>query len=40
MSLSALVAGITAWRFVIRATNPRKVPPAYLGLATFLIVLV
>ena len=39
-SLSALVVGITAWRFVIRATNPRKVPPAYLGVATLLIVLV
>ncbi|MBV6622527.1 MAG: DUF2231 domain-containing protein [Rivularia sp. (in: Bacteria)] len=39
-SLSALVVGITGWRFVIRARNPRKVPAAYLGAATFLIVLV
>lgn len=28
-SLSVLVVGITAWRFVIRARNQRKVPAAY-----------
>ncbi|MEC4819038.1 MAG: DUF2231 domain-containing protein [Scytonema sp. PMC 1069.18] len=39
-SLSALFVGITAWRFVIRARNPLKVPPAYLGVATFLLCLV
>ncbi|BAZ28789.1 hypothetical protein NIES4074_12230 [Cylindrospermum sp. NIES-4074] len=39
-SLSALVVAIAAWRFVIRARDPVKLPPAYLGVATFLIVLV
>lgn len=39
-SLSAILVAITAWRFVIRARNPLKVPPAYLGVATFLICLV
>lgn len=39
-SLSAILVAITAWRFVIRARNPRSVPPAYLGVATFLICLV
>lgn len=39
-SLSAILVAITAWRFVIRARDPLKVPPAYLGVATFLICLV
>jgi len=39
-SLSAIVVAITAWRFVIRARNPQKVPTAYLGVATFLVCLV
>jgi len=39
-SLSAIVVAITAWRFVIRNRDPLKVPPAYLGVATFLICLV
>ncbi len=39
-SLLAIVVAITAWRFVIRARNPIKIPPAYLGLATFLVCLV
>ncbi len=39
-SLGAIIAAITAWRFVIRDRNPLKVPPAYLGVATFLICLV
>jgi uncharacterized membrane protein len=39
-SLSAILVAITAWRFVIRARNPLKIPPAYLGVATFLICLV
>lgn len=39
-SLSALVVAIAAWRFVIRARDPVKLPPAYLGVAMFLIVLV
>ncbi|WP_242056541.1 MULTISPECIES: DUF2231 domain-containing protein [unclassified Nostoc] len=39
-SLGAIIAIITAWRFVIRDRNPLKVPPAYLGAATFLVCLV
>lgn len=39
-SLSAIVVAVTAWRFVIRARDPLKVPPAYLGVAAFLICLV
>ncbi|MEH1791181.1 DUF2231 domain-containing protein [Nostoc sp.] len=39
-SLAAIVAAIAAWRFVIRNSNPRKVPPAYLGVATLLVFLV
>ncbi len=39
-SLSAFIAGITGWRFVIRARNPLKVPTAYLGVAAFLVCLV
>jgi len=39
-SLSAIVVAITAWRFVIRSRNPQKIPPLYLGVATFLICLV
>ncbi len=39
-SLAALVVAITAWRFVIRNNNPLKIPPAYLGVSTFLVCLV
>lgn len=39
-SLSAIVVAITTWRFIIRNRNPLKVPPAYLGVATFLVCLV
>ncbi|MEM8779917.1 MAG: DUF2231 domain-containing protein [Cyanobacteria bacterium P01_G01_bin.49] len=39
-SLAGLVVAITAWRFVIRIRNFRKIPPAYLGIATLLIILV
>ncbi|MEH2063883.1 MAG: DUF2231 domain-containing protein [Nostoc sp.] len=39
-SLAAIVVGITGWRFVIRNSTPRKVPPAYLGAASFLVCLV
>ncbi|WP_413172996.1 DUF2231 domain-containing protein [Anabaena azotica] len=39
-SLGAIIAVITAWRFVIRNRNPRKIPPAYLGAATVLVCLV
>lgn len=30
-SLSAILVGIVAWRFVIRNRNPLRVPPVYLG---------
>ena len=39
-SLSAILAAITAWRFVIRDRNRQKLPTPYLGVATFLIILV
>ncbi|MBD2496274.1 DUF2231 domain-containing protein [Nostoc sp. FACHB-280] len=39
-SLGAILSIIAAWRFVIRDRNPLKVPPAYLGAATFLVCLV
>ena len=39
-SLSAIVVAITTWRFVIRARDPLKISPAYLGVATFLVCLV
>ena len=39
-ALSVIVVGITTWRFVIRNRDPLKVPPAYLGVATFLVCLV
>ena len=39
-SLSALVAAVASWRFVISRRNPGRLPPAYLGFATFLICIV
>lgn len=39
-SLSALIVGVTAWRFAIRSCSLFKIPPAYLGVTAFLIVLV
>ena len=39
-ALSVFVVATTAWRFVIRARDPLKVSPAYLGVATFLVCLV
>ena len=38
-SLSAILVAITAWRFVIRNRN-QQIPTAYLGVATFLVILV
>ncbi|WP_016949702.1 DUF2231 domain-containing protein [Anabaena sp. PCC 7108] len=38
--LAVLVAVVTGWRFGIRNRNPLKIPPAYLGVATFLICLI
>ena len=39
-SLAGIVVAVTAWRFVIRLGNVKKVPPVYLGIATILILLV
>ncbi len=39
-SLSGIVVAITAWRYVIRFHNDKKIPPVYLGVATILIFLV
>lgn len=38
--LSAIVVGITAWRLGIRHHNFLKIPPIYLGVATFLVILI
>jgi uncharacterized membrane protein len=38
-SLGVIIAAITAWRVVIRNRNSLKLPPAYLGVATFLMCL-
>ena len=39
-SLSAIVVAIASWRFIIRRLNPGRLPPAYLGFATFLVCIV
>ena len=39
-ALAAILAAIAGWRFVIRRRDRTKVPPAYLGAATFLSCLV
>jgi uncharacterized membrane protein len=39
-SLAVIVAAITGWRFVLRNRDPLRVPPAYLGVTTFLVCLV
>lgn len=39
-SLSAIIAAITGWRYVIRSTTPEKLPVPYLGLALVLVVIV
>jgi len=39
-SLSAILVAIVAWRFVIRHQTPLRIPPAYLGVATLLTLLV
>jgi uncharacterized membrane protein len=38
--LSALIVAATAWRFAIRSRSLFKMPPVYLGVAAFLIILV
>ncbi|WP_107668231.1 DUF2231 domain-containing protein [Cyanothece sp. BG0011] len=39
-SLAGLIVMITAWRFVIRIRRVKKIPTAYLGVATVLVMLV
>jgi uncharacterized membrane protein len=39
-SLSGIIAAITAWRYVIRARNPQKLPFHYLGVGLILITIV
>ncbi|MEM9150336.1 MAG: DUF2231 domain-containing protein [Cyanobacteria bacterium P01_F01_bin.3] len=39
-SLSALLAAITGWRYIIRLKNPGAIPDAYLGMNAILTVIV
>lgn len=39
-SLSGIITAITAWRYVLRLRNPKKVPMAYLGVGLLLTSLV
>ncbi|MEM8720801.1 MAG: DUF2231 domain-containing protein [Cyanobacteria bacterium P01_G01_bin.39] len=39
-SLSGIIAAITAWRYVIRSKDPKKMPLAYLGIGFLLTGLV
>lgn len=39
-SLSAIIVAITAWRFTLRDRSLLKLPPVYLGAASFLVLLV
>ncbi|MEH2063811.1 MAG: DUF2231 domain-containing protein [Nostoc sp.] len=39
-SLSGIITAITAWRYVIRARNPQKVPIYYLGAGLILTLIV
>lgn len=39
-SLSGIITAITAWRYVIRARNPQKVPIYYLGAGLVLTLIV
>ncbi|MGB3298083.1 MAG: DUF2231 domain-containing protein [Phormidesmis sp.] len=39
-SLSAIIVAITAWRFALRDHSLLKLPPAYLGAASFLVLLI
>jgi uncharacterized membrane protein len=36
-SLSAILATITGWRFILRSRDPQKVPMSYLGVSLFLV---
>ncbi|GAB4140537.1 MAG: DUF2231 domain-containing protein [Cyanobacteria bacterium J069] len=39
-SLSAILAGMTAWRFILRSRDPAKLPIPYLGAGVVLVALV
>lgn len=39
-SLSGIIAGITAWRYVIRLRNPQRLPIPYLGVGLLLTMIV
>ncbi len=39
-SLSGIIATLTAWRYVIRSQDPKKIPLAYLGIGVLLTCLV
>ena len=39
-SLSGIIAAITAWRYVIRLRDPKKIPMSYLGVGLLLTMLV
>ncbi|MEH2115873.1 DUF2231 domain-containing protein [Nostoc sp.] len=39
-SLSGIITAITAWRYVIRARNPKKIPIYYLGAGLVLTLIV
>lgn len=39
-SLSAVLSAITAWRFIIRSSDPQKVPLSFLGVGLVLTALV
>lgn len=36
-SLSAILSGITGWRFILRSRDPQKVPISYLGVSLLLV---
>ena len=36
-SLSGLIAGVTAWRYIIRSRNPKELPVSFLGVGALLV---
>ncbi|NEO76332.1 DUF2231 domain-containing protein [Moorena sp. SIO4G3] len=39
-SLSGIIAGVTAWRYIIRSRNPKELPIPFLGVGALLVGLV
>ncbi|OLT61888.1 DUF2231 domain-containing protein [Moorena bouillonii] len=39
-SLSGIIAGVTAWRYIIRSRNPKELPIPFLGVGVLLVGLV